>query len=170
MKRTLLLAIMILFAASSFMGNAYAASYPNVTGLKPFTSQTAYLSLIGYIQYLSKNQDGQQISREEAVRVLNYQKSGKSSEPVKVKKAKKARKHKAARKAQENAIETAEPVAETMKVEAAPAVETSAAEAPAVEAPTVEAPAVEAAPATEEAPAAETAPAAEEAPEVEGNN
>lgn len=146
MKKTLLLAIVILFAASFFMGNAYAAYYPNVTGLKPFTSQTAYLSLIGYIQYLSKNQDGREISREEAFRVLQSQKSGRSAEPVKVKKVKKVKKHKAAKKAHavEMKVETAEPVAETMKVEAAPAAEA--------------------------APKVEAAPVVEEAPKVEGNN
>ncbi len=148
LKKTLLLAIVILFAASFFMGNAYAAYYPNVTGLKPFTSQTAYLSLIGYIQYLSKNQDGQEISREEAVRVLHSQKSGDSTEPVKVKKMKKVKKHKAAKRAHavETQVETAEPAAETTHVEAAPAVE---------QAPKVEAPAAEAAPVVEEAPEVE---------------
>lgn len=117
MKKTLLLAIVLLFAASFAMGTAYAAEYPNVIGLKPFTSQTAYLSLIGYIQYLSKNQDGQEISREAALEVLNSHKSRKTAEPKKVKKAKK---HKAAKKAK---VEMAEPAAEAPKVEAPQAVE-----------------------------------------------
>lgn len=117
MKKTLLLAIALLFAASFAMGTAYAAEYPNVIGLKPFTSQTAYLSLIGYIQYLSKNQDGQEISREAALEVLNSQKSGNTAEPKKVRKA---RKHKAAKKAklEEPKAEMAEPAAEAPKVEA----------------------------------------------------
>ncbi|HBC76774.1 MAG TPA: hypothetical protein DC017_18385, partial [Candidatus Wallbacteria bacterium] len=112
MKKTLILAIALLFAASFAMGTAYAAEYPNVIGLKPFTSQTAYLSLIGYIQYLSKNQDGQEISRGAALEVLNSQKYGKTAEPKKVRKA---RKHKAAKKVK---AEMAEPAAEAPKVEA----------------------------------------------------
>ncbi len=115
MKKSLLTVIVILFAASFFMSSAaYAANYPNVTGLKPFTSQTAYLSLIGYIQYLAKNQDGKEISREEAIQALNEQKSG----PVKVKKARRVKKHKAAKKAQteKTKVESSEPAAEAMAV------------------------------------------------------
>lgn len=133
MKKTLFLAIALLFAASFAMGTAYAAEYPNVIGLKPFTSQTAYLSLIGYIQYLSKNQDGKEITREEAIQVINSQKSGQVAEPKKVKKS---RKHKAAKKAK---AEMAEPAAEAPKVEAPKAEEAPKVEAPkAEEAPKVE--------------------------------
>ncbi len=153
MKKTLLLAIALLFAASFAMGNAYAAEYPSVVGLKPFTSQTAYLSLIGYIQYLSKNQDGKEISREEAIQVLNSQKSGA---PAEVKKVKKVRKHKAAKKAkaEEPKAEMAEPAAEAPKAEAPKVEEAPKAEEPKAEAPKVEAPKVEEAPKTE-APKAE---------------
>lgn len=118
LKKTLIIAIVILFCAAMLVmgvNSARAEEYPNVAGLKPFTSQTAYLSLVGYLQYLSKNQNGKELTQAEAMHVINMQEKGKvvSDEPVKVKKAKKHHK-----KAKKEAVEPkAEVKAEEPKAE-----------------------------------------------------
>ena|GEM_PF-4367288 len=169
MKKALLLVVAFVFALTFAMGTANAGEYPNVVGLKPFTSQTAYLSLVGYIQYLSKNQEGKDLTQAEALSILNAQMRGEEA-TGEVKKVRKVRKHRAPKKAKTEepkaeitAPKAEEPKAEAPKVEA-PKVEEPKAEAPKVEAPKVEEPKAEAPKVEEpkaEAPKVE-APKAEE--------
>lgn len=113
MKKTIIIATAIIFCAAIIamgIGTARAAEYPNVAGLKPFTAQTAYLSLVGYIQYLAKNQNGQELSQAEALHIIKMQAAGKTvSEKGEVKKVKKVRKHRKEKKAE---VKAEEPKAE----------------------------------------------------------
>ncbi len=123
LKKNLIIATVILFCAAMLVmgvNSARAEEYPNVSGLKPFTPQTAYLSLVGYLQYLSKNQNGKELTQAEALHVINMQAKGKvvSDEPVKVKKVRKHRRNKKAAKAEVKAEEPkAEVKAEEPKAE-----------------------------------------------------
>jgi len=129
LKKTLIIATVILFCAAMLVmgvNSARAEEYPNVAGLKPFTPQTAYLSLVGYLQYLSKNQNGKELTQAEAMRVIHMQAKGKvlSDEPVKVKKVRKHRKNKkqAEVKAEEPKAEVKAEVKAEPKAEAKPEV------------------------------------------------
>lgn len=122
LKKTLIITIVILFCAAMLVmgvNSARAEEYPNVAGLKPFTSQTAYLSLVGYLQYLAKNQNGKELTQSEAMHVINMQAKGKvvSDEPVKVKKVKKHRRNKKAAAVEPKAEVKAEVKAEEPKAE-----------------------------------------------------
>lgn len=49
------------------------AQYPNVANLKPFSAETNFMSLPGYLRWLMFQQTGQWISYSEASRVVGQQ-------------------------------------------------------------------------------------------------
>jgi hypothetical protein len=44
--------------------------YANVKNLKPFTAETAYMSLAGYLRYVTHQQTNQWLTRVEAERIV----------------------------------------------------------------------------------------------------
>jgi hypothetical protein len=64
----------MMFAISSvFTGRANAADYPNVASLQAFTPEANFMSLPGYLRYLTFLQEGTWLTREEAVRIVLQQ-------------------------------------------------------------------------------------------------
>ena len=51
-----------------------AGGVPNVASLTPFTAATSYMSLAGYLRYVSYDQTGQWLTRAEADRMVKQQK------------------------------------------------------------------------------------------------
>ena len=130
MKKNLAIAMIILFCAAIIgVNTAWSQEFPKVTGLKAFTAQTAYLSLVGYVQLLAKNQTGKEITKSEALHIIKMQEAGKDVDTEKV--TKKAKKEEVAPKAEEP--KAVEPKAEEPKAEVKK--EEPKAEAPKVEEP-----------------------------------
>jgi hypothetical protein len=49
---------------------------PNVSNLTPFGPEANYMSLAGYLRYVSYDQTGQWLTRQEADRMVAQQKGG----------------------------------------------------------------------------------------------
>jgi hypothetical protein len=70
------LAVIVLGVAvfsAALVGIASAQQYPNVSTLTPFTAQTNYMSLPGYLRYVSHQQTGQWLTYTEAGRIVHQQ-------------------------------------------------------------------------------------------------
>lgn len=65
-------ALAALLGGSAATG-ARAATYPNVATLRPFSAQTNYMSLPGYLRYLVYQQTGRWLTHVEAVRIVQQQ-------------------------------------------------------------------------------------------------
>jgi len=64
-----LLGMLVALAAPS----AEAAAYPNVTGLTPWTPESNYMSLSGYLRWMTFREQGVWLSMAEAKRIVNEQ-------------------------------------------------------------------------------------------------
>ncbi len=76
MKTTRKLAVIVLgvvMLSAAYVGVASAQQYPNVANLVPFTAQTSFMSLPGYLRYLSHQQTNQWITYAEATRIVAQQ-------------------------------------------------------------------------------------------------
>lgn len=76
MKTMRKLAVIVLGAAlfsAALAGVASAQQYPNVSTLTPFTAQTNFMSLPGYLRYVSHQQTGQWLTYTEAGRIVHQQ-------------------------------------------------------------------------------------------------
>jgi hypothetical protein len=76
MKTMRKLAVIVLGVAlfsAALAGVASAQQYPNVSTLTPFTAQTNFLSLPGYLRYVSHQQTGQWLTYTEAGRIVHQQ-------------------------------------------------------------------------------------------------
>jgi len=74
MKTMRKLAVIVLGVAvfsAAVAGIASAQQYPNVRNLTPFSAETNFMSLPGYLRYLSHQQTGQWLTYTEAGRVVN---------------------------------------------------------------------------------------------------
>jgi len=70
------LAVIVLGVAlfsAALAGVASAQQYPNVSTLTPFTAQTNFMSLPGYLRYVSHQQTGQWLTYTEAGRIVHQQ-------------------------------------------------------------------------------------------------
>ncbi len=70
MRKISLLLLVVLFGMT---GLALAQAAPSVRGLQPFTPQTRYMSLAGYLRWQYFKQNNAWISMEEAVQLVNSQ-------------------------------------------------------------------------------------------------
>ncbi|HLW48414.1 MAG TPA: hypothetical protein VKW09_11675 [bacterium] len=59
--------------SAALAGVASAQQYPNVSTLTPFTAHTNYMSLPGYLRYVSHQQTGQWLTFAEAGRIVHQQ-------------------------------------------------------------------------------------------------
>jgi hypothetical protein len=73
LRKFVVLAVAVGVAWSVFTGLASAQQYPNVGNLKPFSAETNFMSLAGYLRYLVHQQTSQWITPEEANRVVKQQ-------------------------------------------------------------------------------------------------
>ena len=76
MKTMRKLAVIVLGVAvfsAALAGVASAQQYPNVSTLTPFTAQTDFMSLPGYLRYVSHQQTGQWLTYTEAGRIVHQQ-------------------------------------------------------------------------------------------------
>jgi len=64
-----LLGMLVMLAAPP----AEAAAYPNVAGLTPWTSESNYMSLSGYLRWMTFREQGVWLSMAEAKRIVNEQ-------------------------------------------------------------------------------------------------
>ncbi len=72
MKRVITSALgLMMFAFMAMPSNA--AEYAQVASLQPFTAEANYMSLPGYLRYVTFETTGVWLSREEAVAIVNNQ-------------------------------------------------------------------------------------------------
>lgn len=63
----------VVVLSAVFVGLASAQQYPNVANLTPFTAETHFMSLPGYVRYLSHQQTNEWITYAEATRIIQQQ-------------------------------------------------------------------------------------------------
>ena len=63
----------VVVLSAVFVGVASAQQFPNVTNLVPFTSQTHFMSLPGYLRYVTHQQGNQWLTYAEAARIVQQQ-------------------------------------------------------------------------------------------------
>jgi hypothetical protein len=70
--------IMLVLALATFgiASQVGAQSIPNVRGLEPFSAQTRYMSLVGYLRWQYFTQNNTWISVAEATELVNNQTTG----------------------------------------------------------------------------------------------
>ncbi len=59
--------------STAFMGAASAQQYPNVSNLTPFSAQADFMSLSGYLRYVSYQQSNVWLTHTEALRIVQQQ-------------------------------------------------------------------------------------------------
>jgi hypothetical protein len=62
-------------AAAQARASAVAGDYPDVSGLQPFSAETNYMSLAGYLKWTSFKEQHVWLSRAEAQRIVTAQKA-----------------------------------------------------------------------------------------------
>lgn len=73
MRKVVAILAVAAMLAGSVVTAASAATYPTVANLKPFSAQTNYMSLPGYLRYLVYQQTGHWLTHPEAVRIVQQQ-------------------------------------------------------------------------------------------------
>jgi hypothetical protein len=73
MRKLIVLALAVVFFAVTLTGTASAQQYPNVANLKPFSAEADFMSLAGYLRYVTHQQTGQWMTLDEAARVVKQQ-------------------------------------------------------------------------------------------------
>jgi hypothetical protein len=70
-----LLAVFVLLAVALALATspASAAQYTNVTGLKAWSAETNYMSLAGYLRWMTFREQGVWLSMPEAQRIVTQQ-------------------------------------------------------------------------------------------------
>jgi hypothetical protein len=63
----------LVLSAVAFVGVASAQQYPTVSNLTPFTAETNFMSLAGYLRYLNHQTTGQWLTFAEATRIVGQQ-------------------------------------------------------------------------------------------------
>jgi hypothetical protein len=73
MRKLIVLALAVVFFGVIVTGMASAQQYPNVANLKPFSAEADFMSLAGYLRYVTHQQTGQWMTLDEAARVVKQQ-------------------------------------------------------------------------------------------------
>jgi len=63
----------VLVFSGAFVGIASAQQYPVVSNLTPFTAETNFMSLAGYLRYLNHQTTGAWLTFAEATRIVGQQ-------------------------------------------------------------------------------------------------
>jgi hypothetical protein len=72
----LLIVVIVGMAVAGVAAPAQAAEYTNVASLQPFAAESNYMSLPGYLRWMSFKENGVWISVPEAKRIVAEQKGG----------------------------------------------------------------------------------------------
>ena len=73
MRKLAVIVLGVALFSAGLAGVASAQQYPNVSTLTPFTAQTNFMSLPGYLRYVSHQQTGQWLTYTEAGRIVHQQ-------------------------------------------------------------------------------------------------
>ncbi len=73
MRKILVAIIGLVILSVAFAGVASAQQMPNVSNLKAFSAEANFMSLPGYLRYLTHQQTGQWLTYEEAARAVKQQ-------------------------------------------------------------------------------------------------
>jgi hypothetical protein len=76
MQKLAVIGLGVVMFSAMFAGMASAQPAPNVSNLSPFSAETNYMSLAGYLRYVNHQQTGQWLTMPEAVRIVQQQKGG----------------------------------------------------------------------------------------------
>jgi len=76
MRRFIFVGVAVVLLALGLSGVASAQQYPSVANLKPFTAESDYMSLPGYLRYLVYQQSSQWVTYDEATRIVKQQQGG----------------------------------------------------------------------------------------------
>jgi len=76
MRRFVVVGVAVVLFALGLSGVASAQQYPSVANLKPFTAESDYMSLPGYLRYLVYQQSSQWVTYDEATRIVKQQQGG----------------------------------------------------------------------------------------------
>jgi len=74
MRKVAALILGVILLSAVFTGVASAQQYPNVSNLRAFSAEANFMSLAGYLRYLTHQQTGQWLTYQEAARVVAQQK------------------------------------------------------------------------------------------------
>lgn len=69
-----LLTAVVLWGVSA--GAAHAQPFPSIASLAPFAAETNYMSLAGYLRWVSHHETGVWLTYAEAERIVHQQKGG----------------------------------------------------------------------------------------------
>ena len=72
-QKLAVIALGVIVLSAAFVGVASAQQYPNVSNLTPFTAETNFMSLPGYLRYVNHQATGEWISVAEATRIVAQQ-------------------------------------------------------------------------------------------------
>lgn len=73
MQKLAIITLSVMVLSAAFVGIASAQQYPNVVNLVPFSPETNFMSLPGYLRYLNHVQTNQWITYTEARRIVRLQ-------------------------------------------------------------------------------------------------
>lgn len=76
MQKLAVIVLGVVMFSATFAGMASAQPNPNVSNLTPFSAETNFMSLAGYLRYVNHQQTGQWLTVPEAVRIVQQQKGG----------------------------------------------------------------------------------------------
>lgn len=73
MRKLVVAVLSVLLFSVVLSGVASAQQYPNVANLAPFTAEANYMSLPGYLRYVTYQTSTQWMTYEEASRIVEQQ-------------------------------------------------------------------------------------------------
>jgi hypothetical protein len=73
LRKTAVIMLGAAMLSTAFMGAASAQQYPNVSNLTPFSAQADFMSLSGYLRYVSYQQSNVWLTHTEALRIVQQQ-------------------------------------------------------------------------------------------------
>jgi hypothetical protein len=74
MQKLAVIVLGVVMLSATFVGMASAQQAPNVSNLTPFSAESNYMSLVGYLRYVNHQETGQWLTVPEAVRIVQQQK------------------------------------------------------------------------------------------------
>jgi hypothetical protein len=76
MRKFVVIALGAIMLSAALSGVASAQQYPSVSNLKPFSAESDYMSLAGYLRYVVYQQSNQWLTYDEASRIVKQQTGG----------------------------------------------------------------------------------------------
>ena len=73
MQKLAIIVLGVALLSTAFVGVASAQQYPNVSNLTPFSPETNFMSLPGYLRYLNHQTTGAWLTYAEAARIVAQQ-------------------------------------------------------------------------------------------------